>query len=484
MNTHSYSHSMIRILFAASGLFCAEASIAVISLPRQGGTTPEQTSYTRDCPGDDEYLSGIHGDTSWDALQLTANSIANARGGAVNGVRRVAISCRRMLDEGAVTAPHDVGDAVGYPGEALFNVSPPTYRRECGRHDGNGNLVEVGLVSGFYGWIRSGEKGFIRTLGLSCMLLDGERIPASVQTPLPAAEAGTSPDFSINCPNGQAAVGLTLGISQLKAPFDPREMMSVQLRCRPYFNAPGNVATLSPDPGEVIDQFSGALFKWSATPRARGYEVCATVLGPRTCRRSASTSLPVDDLVGSSAVGREFSWSVRGCALDPKPGFDTLRLCGPRTLVPTSSAALAVRFAPRRPVVTTAPGRRTYSTSLPILIDLGLQGQPLTDRYRIQVEGATSFQEQVVDENSSTGSSHQLRLSIPGPPPMLPGGNKPTPLLLRAAVRGCAFDSTTKREVCGTPARGSGILADLSGRVCVATKQVVADQKCPPTLGL
>lgn len=455
------------------------------SLARQGGTTAEQTFYTRDCPGDEEYLSGIHGDTSWDAVQVTANTITNARGGAVNGVRRVGISCRRMLDEGAAAAPHDVGDFVGYPGEALFNVYPPTYRNECGRHDGNGNLVEAGVVSGFYGWVRSGDKGFVRTLGLSCTLLDGERIPASVQTPLPASEAGTSPDFSIDCPAGQAAVGLTLGMSQLKAPFDPRELMSVQLRCRSYVHAPGSVATISPAPGDIIDQSSGALFDWSATPRATAYEVCATVLGLQRCRRSASSSLPIDDLVGSSAVGREFSWSVRGCALGPKAGSDTPRLCGPRTRVPTSgaSAALAIRFAPRRPIVTTAPGRSTYSTSHPILIDLSVQGQPLTDRYRIRVEGVTAFTEQVVEENSPTGSAHQLQLAITAPQPPLPGEKKPTALLLRAAVRGCAFDNTTKREVCGTPASGSRILADLSGRVCAATKQIVASQTCPVPFG-
>src|SRR4051812_14282086 len=83
-------------------------------LPRKGGTTSEQVIATRMCPGDDQYLSGMRGGTSWDVLRTFVNGIVRG-GGVVNGVRTVGISCRRLLDLGDASGSADVGEVAGFP---------------------------------------------------------------------------------------------------------------------------------------------------------------------------------------------------------------------------------------------------------------------------------------------------------------------------------------------------------------------------------
>jgi hypothetical protein len=444
-------------------------------LPRQGGTTAEQVFATRECPGDDEYLSGMHGGTSWDVLRTFVGGIVQS-GGVVNGVRTIGISCRQILDRGEATGPADAGDLAGYPVEAVFNVFPPSYRDDCELRGLNGAVTNRGVVNGFYGWVEPGDKGYIRTLGLGCMLLDGQPAVNAIQTPLSADNSSPNPDFSIDCPQGEAAVGLRVGLSELRAPFDPKDLMSVQLICRAYLRAPAFVTTLGPSEGTVVDQRSGATFRWSAAPRAVIYDVCATVLSTPTCKRTSHTSLPVDDLVGSVAVGRRFAWSVRACALQPRIGSTVPRLCGPATSVPVGgqSDPLAIRFAPRRPaLVHASPGVPTFADSSPAPIDLGFQGQALTRRYRVRVQDMPSFPQQIVTETSPGGGTHQLRL-------LVPVASVFAAVVLRPTVQACAGEIGLGREVCGSQVAANAVIADpRTHRVCLLTQFNRGTHACP-----
>jgi hypothetical protein len=460
------------------GAAAASGATGDTSLPRQGGTTSEQAFATRECSGDDEYLAGMHGGTSWDVLRTFIGGIVQS-GGVVNGVRTVGIACRQILDRGNASGPVDEGDVAGFPVEPVFNVFPPSYRDDCSLRNFDGT-VTIGVVNGFYGWVEPGDKGFIRTLGLGCMLIDGSPGPA-IQTPLSADVRSSTPDFSIDCPQRQAAVGLRLGLSELRAPFDPRDLMSVQLICRAYLRAPDFVTTLGPSEGTVVDQRSGARFRWSPVARAVLYRVCATVLSAPSCRRTSGTSLPVDDLVGSAAVGRRFAWSVGACALQPKIGSTVPRICGPVTSVPIGgeSDPLAIRFAPRRVTSLKAtPGTPTFSNSSPVRIELGFQGQPLASRYRIRLQGVADFPQQTVEEGSAAGAAHQVELVVPVKIPTSPG-KRLHALVLQPTLQACAGEVGPGREVCGSEVRSNAVVADpRTGRVCLLSRRNAVSHTC------
>jgi hypothetical protein len=450
------------------------AATAETFLPVQGGTV-DQAHFALRCAGDDEYLAGIRGGTSWDPLRSFVNAFIRADG-VINGVRTLGIECRRMLDLGQATAPFEVGNEEGYPVEPLFSIIPPSYDETCALRDGNGVLVKSGVANGFYGWVEPGDSGYIRTLGLGCMTLDGTET-SSIQTPLSADIRQATPDFSIDCPQGEAADGIRMGISRLQNPFDSRDVMSVQLICDTYFRAPDLVPPSGPGGGAIVDQRSGVRFRWSPVDRAVIYEVCATFHSANECRRTTHTSFLVDTLVGSTVVGHRFSWSVQACALPPAPGQVKYRLCGPISKVPTGgeSDALAIRFAPRRVTrVDASPGVSSFDSGSPVPIDLSFQGKPLATRYKIVVSGAPGFAQQVVPETEVTGSAHTVRLLVP-----LASGT--APVVLRPTVRSCAGDTTLPgHEICGSEVKANSLVADLRRhRLCRLTVGKVKSPGCP-----
>jgi hypothetical protein len=456
------------IAIALAVLPSAPATVRDTLLPRQGGTTSEQVIATRQCAGDDEYLSGMRGSTSWDLLRFPI--------GGINGVRTLGISCREMLDLGEATAPIEERDEAGYPPEAFLNDNPPTYHEECGLRNADGQIVEAGVAKGFFGWIEPGEKGFIRELGLSCMTLAGGFL-GGIGTPVSLADPAPTPDFAIDCPAGQAAVGIRVGLSELKAPFDPRDLMSAQLICRTYLRPPDFVSIVGPTGGALVDQRSGARFRWKAAAGAVRYQVCALALGGE-CATTDATSIPVDDLVHSASVGRRFAWSIRGCALAPKLHSTMPRICGPTTTEPTGgrSDPFAIRFAPRQ--VTSAratPAALTFSDAAPVQIAVRFQGQPLAKRYLVAIAGRPDVQPKSAVEGSPAGSAQAVALAVPvrGQAPAL----GPPGVVLRPTVQSCAGDPP--REICGTPVPTTAIVADRrTHRVCLLARQKSAKPDC------
>jgi hypothetical protein len=437
-------------------------------MPRVGGTTTNQAFFTAECPSTDRYLVGIRGGTTLEVQGLTPG---------VGGVRSLKILCARVLEDGELTAPFEVGEVIGDPtGGGLPTVLPPQYFVTCGLRDGNGVVQRPGVVHGLAARLRTGHDGYLRVLDLQCAFADDlDPMLGDVGTPSSPFHTAPNPDVSQTCPAGQAAIGLRVGLNQ--AAFN-QNITTIQMRCRNYPLPAQAPYALRPGEFSVVDAGDDrALFTWRRP--AATYEVCVTILSDRRCAFHASPPVRVRDFVGSGDIGRRLTWSVRGCNVR---GTATAppRACGPASQVPFPGSVdrAAIGVAPSRPEALPMGFPVRLNANRELNFNLRWRGGPLTRRYVIRTTGGDlGPTEQRVDEPDVAGGERNLDVTI-----HLPRFMRGPVQLVTTSVQACAGDlEPAGREICGTVVELVRRVVDREGDVCSALpKRDGGPGRCSP----